>query len=285
VPAALAVIAVLVELSPRPVLRRLTIARATQNVVSPPPERAGERPVTLVLTAATDLRRRGWAARVPGGVPRWLLGALLLVLACAIARVAGVDAGWLGVVQLAPTLVLLGAILALLDTAGAEPGGDDSAVRAALAALDTLDADPPAHLDVALVLEGAGDARHAGLRRWLADRRKRGLRARDLALVALEPCPAGAPVWWEGDGLVLPAALHPQLRGAARAAAQAQPGLGARAVRGADGTAAAVARAGRWPSVALGARPPASDGALEGAEAVAALTVAVVRALDAELAG
>jgi len=72
--AGLALVAVLVELSPRPVLRRLTIARATQNVVSPPTERPGERPVTLVLTAATDLRRRGWAARVPGGVPRWLVG-------------------------------------------------------------------------------------------------------------------------------------------------------------------------------------------------------------------
>ena len=51
------------------------------------------------------------------------------------------------------------------------------------------------------------------------------------------------------------------------------------------GTAAAAARAGRWPSLALGARPPVPDGALEGPEAVAALAVEVVRALDADLAG
>lgn len=281
----LALLAVLAELSPWPPLRRLTIARATQNVVSPPPQRAGERPVTLILTAAVDLPRRSWAARVPGGVPRWLVVALVLLVACAIARVAGIDAGWLGVVQLPPTLVLLGAIVALLDTAGAEPEGDDSAVRAALAALDVLDADPPARLDVALLLEGAGGARHAGLRRWLTDRRRRGLRARDVALLALEPCPAGAAVWWERDGTVLPAALHPQLRTAARTAAAARPALAARPVRGIDGTAAAAARAGRWPSLTLGARPPAPDGALEGPEAVAALAVEVVRALDAELAG
>lgn len=283
--AGLALLALLAELSPRPLLRRLTIARATQNVVSPPPERAGERPVTLILTAAVDLPRRGWAERVPGGVPRWLMGALLLIVACAVTRVAGVDAGWLGAVQLPPTLVLLGAIVVLLDTAGTAAAGDDSAVRAALAALDVLDADPPARLDVALVLEGAGGARHAGLRRWLADRRRRGLRARDIALLAFEPCPEGAAVWWERDGVVVPASLHPQLRAAARAAAAARPGPGARPVRGVTGTAAAAARAGRWPSLALGARPPVPDGALEGPEAVAALAVEVVRALDADLAG
>jgi hypothetical protein len=273
----------LADLTPWAPVRRLTIARATQNVVSPPPARAGERPVTLVLTAATDLRRRGWAARLPGGVRRWALAALLAVLACALARLLGADGPLLGVVQLPPTLVLLVAIVALLDSAGAAPQGDDSAVRAVLAVTDALDADPPRRLDVALVLAGAGGADHAGLRAWLRARRRRGLRPRQVAVVAIEPCPAGPPVWWTADGLVVPARLHPQLQSAARAAAAARPELGARAVRGSDATAAAAARAGRWPAIALGAAADAGDGALQGAEAVAALAVELVRALDAEL--
>jgi hypothetical protein len=283
--AAAGLLVLLADLMPWAPVRRLTIARATQNVVSPPPERPGERPVTLVLTAATDLRRRGWAARLPGGVRRWAIAALVAVLACALTRLLGVDGAWLGIVQLPPTLVLLVAIVALLDQAGATPQGDDSALRAALATLDALDADPPRRLDVAVVLAGAGDADHGGLRAWLRARRRRGLRPRQLAVVALEPCPEGAPVWWTADGLVVPARLHPQLQAAARAAAAAHPDLGAHPVRGSDATAAAAARAGRWPAIAIGARPPAGESAPDGPEAAAALAVALVRALDADLAG
>ena len=43
------------------------------------------------------------------------VAALVLVTACCIVRVAGTEAGWVGVVQLPPTLVLLGCLLALLD--------------------------------------------------------------------------------------------------------------------------------------------------------------------------
>jgi hypothetical protein len=271
------------DLSPWAPVRRLTFARATQNVVSPPPARAGERTVTLILTAAIDRPRRGWPARFPGGVRRWLLVALVLVALCALARQLGLESIWLGIVQLPPTLALLLVVLALLDQAGAAPRGDDSAVEAALATLDALDADPPRRLDVALVLAGAGGADHVGLRAWLRERRRRGLRPRDAAVLAFEPCAQGTAVWWSADGLVVPARLHPQLQAVARAAAAAHPRLDARAVRGSDGTAAAAARAGRWPAIALGARGPGSDDGEQGPQAVAALAVALVRALDTQL--
>ena len=81
-------------------LRRLTLRRATQNVVSPPPTRPGEQaqpPIRLVITARYDAGRTGLvrrpalqrlAARAPGARALLLLLAVLLALAAAAARLA-----------------------------------------------------------------------------------------------------------------------------------------------------------------------------------------------------
>jgi len=272
-----ALLIALLDLLPAAPLRRVVPGRATQNVVSAPPGGV-EMPVTLILTAAVDRARGGLARRFPGGVLRWSLVALALVVACCIVRVAGTDAGWVGVVQLPPTLVLLGCLLALLDQSVAGPAEDDDrgAVAAVLAVAAELDAAPPAHLGVAVVFAGAGDAQSAGLRAWLRGRRKRGLTGAEIALVHLEPTPGDPPSWWARDGIVLSGRLHPQLVRAARAAAAAEPDLDARERRRVAGTAAASARSARWPAIAVGV------GEVGGG---VAFTLALVNALDAELAG
>ena len=87
--------------------------------------------------------------------------------------------------------------------------------------------------------------------------------------------PASRPGWWARDGLVVTSALHPQLVRAASAAAAAEPDLGAHVRRRPRGTAAAVARAGGWPAIAVGVGDP---------EAGTRFAAALVRALDDELA-
>ncbi|MCW3013746.1 MAG: hypothetical protein JWO02_838, partial [Solirubrobacterales bacterium] len=120
-----------------PLLRRLTYGRATQNVVS-----SGGRPdapVRLIITASLDTPRGG-ILDGGGGVPRSLarvrrtlrghlpgrygvlLVSLIATAACAGARVGGIDAGWLGAVQLVPTLLLLAAAGLLTDAATARAG-------------------------------------------------------------------------------------------------------------------------------------------------------------------
>jgi hypothetical protein len=270
-----ALLIALLDLLPAAPLRRIIPARATQNVVSAPA--AGpDVPVTLILTAAVDRARGGLVRRFPGGVLRWSLAALVLVLACCVVRALETEAGWVGAVQLGPTLVLLGCLLALLDQAVAEPAARDDrgAVAAVLTVTAELDAAPPANLGVAVVLAGAGGAQAAGLRAWLRSRRRRGLTGADVALVHLEPTPGDPPSYWARDGLVLSGRLHPQLVRAARAAAAAAPQLEARERRRIAGTAAASARSARWPAVAVGIG--------DGADGVA-FTLALVRALDAEL--
>src|SRR6185295_1376118 len=83
--AAVALVLALAELGPLPVLRRLTFARATQNVLSAagPPK-----PVTLILAAATDRPRVGLLRRARIRAEAMTVAALALVAACATARVA-----------------------------------------------------------------------------------------------------------------------------------------------------------------------------------------------------
>ena len=203
-------------------LRLLTSRRATQNVVSLPEPRGAEAPhdgVTLLVCAPYDAPRRGlvlndrWrtaAARL-GDVRPWLAGCALVIAGAAAARSSGVDATWLGAIQLVPTVVLIAALAAAVDIALSEhsPGaGPASAAAVALTVHEELAADPEA-LPVGLVLYGAGasgpHALRAQLRRERADRRR-------TVLLELGPCTGGEPAW---------RARHPQLRRAAELAAGA----------------------------------------------------------------
>ena len=197
-------------------LRLLTRRGATQNVVALPEPHDG---VTLLVCAPYDAPRRGlvlndrWraaAARL-GDVRPWLAGFALVIAGAAAARETGVDAAWLGAIQLVPTVVLIVALAAAVDIALSEhsPGaGPASAAAVALAVHEELAADPEA-LPVGLVLYGAGasgpHALRAQLRRERADRRS-------TVVLELGPCTGGEPA---------SRARHPQLRRAAELAAEA----------------------------------------------------------------
>lgn len=245
-------------------LRRLFPSRATQNVVSAAP-RAGR--VTLVLTAAIDAPRRGIvrALRYPDELG---LAALLLVTVFSALRIGGAEGLVLGAAQLLPTTVLVLLVGGWIDEGLSRAGRDGSAAAAVLALTRALDAQPPRNLGVEVALAGAGAVRAHGLRRRL---RADGRRAEDLAILHLEPCGAGSPVWLEPS--------HPQLARAARAAAQRLPG--ARGVRGSV-PALRVARRGRRPALALATRGATPSGAVT-AEATVAFALVLVAALDDEL--
>ena len=84
--AAVAFLLAVADVTRLPLLRRLTIARATQNVVSAPPGRDAQRPVTLVITAPLDRPRRGLAYRLRVPMIGLSLASLLVVAGCAGAR-------------------------------------------------------------------------------------------------------------------------------------------------------------------------------------------------------
>jgi len=296
-----------------PLLRRLTVARATQNVVAVDDHEA---PVRLVVTAATDTPRvgvlgRGLAARVGAALVRTLgvaapggfglvLAALMLATAAAGARALEVDDSWLGLMQLVPVAVLIVTVGAVLDQWAADVGpganADGSACATALALVAALDERPPRNLAVDIVLAGAGGAHALGMRRWAAAQRRAGRLAEEIVVLHVAPCGAGRPVWWTREGLVLPLAYHPRLTAIAADVAAAEQHLQARPVQGRGATGARAARALGWPAIAVGCldehdQVPRSGDMTDVAAQVdrdamaACLTLALglVRALDREL--
>lgn len=191
---------------PLPILPR----RATQHVLTAVPD-AG---VVLAITAAYDAPKRGlvlndrWRRlRVPGWIPA-ACGAA--IVAAAAARVAGYEPGWLGAVQLVPTVVLLLVLAAAADIALSEfsPGANDNAsgVAVALALLDELRREPPRLLSPALLLTGAGHPLPGTAGRFL------DLPAERVVVLELGPCGSGTPAW---------SSRHSQVRAAAENAAAA----------------------------------------------------------------
>jgi hypothetical protein len=299
-----------------PLLRRLTYGRATQNVVS-----TGGRedaPVRLIITAALDTprggildgggatartlarARRALGGHLPGryGV---LAGALVATAACAGARVGGIDGRWLGAVQLVPTLALLAAAGLLTDAATARAGtsgagANASAAAVALALVAALDRRPPRSLAVDLVLGGAGEAGALGMRRWIGEQRRAGVREQEVAVLHIAPCAHGTPVWWTRDGAVLALRYHPQLVAVAARVAAGEAHLGARGHESRRTTPGRAARAAGWPAIAIGCVDDAgvvplagqdadTVGAVDGAAVAATLEFAlgIVAGLDAEL--
>jgi hypothetical protein len=175
--------------------------------------------VVLAITAPYDAPRRGlvlndrWRAPLRR-FPAWTLAACGAVVAlAAVARVAGYQPGWLGAVQLVPTIVLLVALAAAADVAlsAVSPGANDcaSGVAVAVELFDELEREPPRTLRPALLLAGAGHVVPRTAARYL---RAEGLGAERVVLLELGPCGAGRPAW---------SAKHPQVRAAAERAAAA----------------------------------------------------------------
>lgn len=286
------------------VLRRLLVpARATQNVVSPAPPGARRRPVTLVVTAALDTPRAGTfgdvvervaararrrlGGRMPGtgGV---LVLALALVAACAAARVAGVDARWLGGVQLAPTVALIVALGLLLDVAVGEPApGGGSAPAVAVALARALDAQPPRRLAVEVILAGAGEAGALGMQQLVRSQRRAGRRPEEVAVLHIGPCGSGAPAYWTREGALGPLRYHPRLVTLAGAVAAGERHLGVVPAQTRTWSAARAARGAGWPALRVGcvdADGLPADGTDPAAmSATLELCLALVARLDADL--
>ena len=166
-------------------LRRLFFRRASQNVVSPGPNPGA--PLRVVLVAHYDAARSGYVFGERGAKTarrvseRWRLllgpwrlifwGAIAPLLPILGARMAGVDTQWVSILQLVPTILLIVAGFLLIDIALSKivPGAYDNAsgVAGVLSVADDLRADPPANLDVWVLLTGAEECLDEGFRSWV----------------------------------------------------------------------------------------------------------------------
>lgn len=201
-------------------LRRLFFRRASQNVVSPGSD--PEAPLRVVLTAHYDAAKTGFifgsrsqaiAKRIPqrarialGPLRILFWGAVVPLLATSALRMAGVDPGWLGVVQLLPTVVALVGVALAIDIALSEvvPGACDNAsgVAAVLAAADELAAEPPRNLDLWVILPGGEECNAEGMAAYFRAHRKELDRSRTV-FVNVDSVSFGTPHCVIAEGAVV----------------------------------------------------------------------------------
>lgn len=184
------------------VLLRLTGARASQNVSSP--DSRGDRRGVLLLVAHLDAPRRSSLAQVAARVrDPWLVvgGSMLLILACCALRLLGFEGNGLTAVQLAPTLVLLGAVPLLVDealSATARGEADAAGVAAALSLAEEL-AGQLDYLDVWVVVTGARVPFGQGMRSWVRRHRDELDPERTVA-IAIEALGSGGVRYTRSEG-------------------------------------------------------------------------------------
>jgi hypothetical protein len=200
-------------------LRRLFFRRASQNVYSPGPR--PDAPARLILNAHYDAARTGYLfgrrvrrreAMVPPryrlvlGLPRLLFWPLASLLPIIGLRMAGVDASWLSVLQLIPTLILLVSVFLLGDWELSEvvPGANDNAsgVATVLSLADALDAEPPENLDVCVLLTGAEECGMEGMRSFVREHRD-GLERGSTVFLVLDMVGKGHLHYLTGEGLAI----------------------------------------------------------------------------------
>ncbi len=122
------------------------------------------------------------------------------------ARMAGFEPGWLSILQLFPTVLLVVAVFLLLDIALSDtvPGAYDNAsgVAAVLSAAQRLEAEPPQNLDVWVVLTGAEECLSEGMRSFVRDNRKQLDRERTV-FVNVDSVSYGAVHYETSEGPVI----------------------------------------------------------------------------------
>jgi Peptidase family M28 len=165
-------------------LRHLFFRRASQNVVAP--GNRPDAPARLFLCAHYDAARTGAAfnprlvargtrlgARlpVPIGPFRILFWSLALLLPIIGVRMAGIDSALISILQLPPTLALMVGAFLLIDIELSEvvPGANDngSGVATVLSLAEQLDTEPPANLDVWVLLTGGEECLQEGMRSFI----------------------------------------------------------------------------------------------------------------------
>lgn len=255
-------------------LRRLTVRRATQNVVTDvrePTFSSDFVPIRLIVTAGYDAGRTSLVRRdslaklgarlrsVARGHAPGSRGLIVLSVfacaACAAGRLASDnDAHLVAVLQVFPTVVLLVVIASMFDVSvsdRAAGAGNASAAGVAMALAAALDESPPRRLAVELVLAGAATASADGFLRFVSSR-KPELAAEDVVVLHIEPCGRGTPRWWVKDGPIVPLRYHPRLVGLAKQVAADEGHLGARPYSGRAATGGWAARSRGWPAITVG---------------------------------
>ncbi len=209
-------------------LRRLFFRRASQNVVSPGSK--PDAPLRVVLTAHYDAAKSGFlygprshatAKRIPENLRIFLgplrvlfwAGIVPLLAVCAI-RLAGVDASWLGVVQLIPTVITLVGIALSIDIALSEivPGACDNAsgVAAVLSVAEELEEAAPKNLDVWVVLTGGEECNAEGMAAHLRARRRKIDRDRTV-FINVDSVSFGTPHHISAEGAIVSYPMDPRL--------------------------------------------------------------------------
>jgi hypothetical protein len=304
-------------------IRRLLFRRASQNVhVSGGDRLAAADAPRVILCANLDAPRTGAAYNrlptrllerasrrfpvmaSPTRIWFWSIGLLLIPIG---ARMAGADATWLDLVQLAPTLILIVAsfLLGEIALSPASPGANSNAsgVAAAIESLRLLDADPLTNLRVEIALCGGGETTMQGMRSFVRSHRK-DFDREDTRFISFESVGRGTPRFAISEGLAVSLPLDPGLAELCAAVALADAdgnegdeGDAPGPIRDGRISAAAIARAYRFPAIAITCRegrealpaghhtladtPDALDPAA--IERAAAFAVAAVRLLDRDL--
>lgn len=284
--------------------RWLTPERASQNVVVSNPDGGapGSHRLRLIVTTSYDVPRvglvhRGYArgplARLGGmglGWLGWVGVAIVWLEVIAILRLRGNHGHLISIAQLPPTIGIVLVLAALLELSTADWSGDPAhatSAGVALALFRVLGTTPYRHLDVELVLAGAGCGGGIGLRRYL--RRRRGSLSRaGTAVLGVGPCADGPVRWWRSDGPFVPLRYNARLRRlAGRIAADPDsPEAGAHDGRGR--TPALPARLARVPAIAIGCledhRPPGGESPSSPADDALQFCLMLVDAIETELA-
>jgi Peptidase family M28 len=188
-----------------PTTRRLLGRRASQNVVS-----WGDRelPGDLFLVAHYDsgpLRTRPLR-------PMFL--AMLVVLACCVLRVAGMEGTALTIVQFIPTVALIVYVALLLDIAlsPAAPGENDNASGVAVVLSLAERLDELGYFGVHVLFTGSQKAMAQGMRAFLQAHRKQ-LKPSDTVVLNLDALGGGELRETKKEGPLLTVSSHPQLTG------------------------------------------------------------------------
>jgi hypothetical protein len=206
-----------------PTVRRLLGRRASQNVVS---WGDTDTPGAIFLVAHYDAGPAGLAhsdraARLRAAVSRLLrrpIGPLRLVfwaelgvLACALARLAGLDGTALTAVQFVPTIALIVAIALLTDIAlaGTRAGENDNASGAVLVLrlVERLGAGLE-HFGVHVVFTGAGKANAAGIGAFMD---RHDLPHDSTVFLNVDQVGSGVISFTRREGALVTLQTHPQL--------------------------------------------------------------------------
>jgi hypothetical protein len=247
--------------------RRLTPRRASQNVHSP---EDGGRSGVLVLVAHYDAggsgaafgrtmteRRAALGARIrrPIGGFEPFFWSILVVLACALLRLPGLDAAPVTAVQFLATVVLIVSVPLLAEVAlsGAVPGANDNAsgVATVLRLAERYGGDLD-HFDVWVVLTGAEEGMELGMRAWLRAHRRELDKART-AFLCVDEVGHGTVRYARREGYVV---AQPQHRGLVelcdQIAEEDEDGsYGARSYVSRSATDAHAARVAGFPAVSV----------------------------------